>query len=154
MLWLEHVRADVFHLCRRWRTRWWLLRQPTGVFLPEQRTGGSGGPRERLHPARDDGRFPVLLADCSSRGKSQKRRGACRKELFRMPFCFKVSAMEPPVRAEPVAQDDKTKLLKAAFLQFCRCVFKPLPNTFTSRIQHAFKNNPFFIPPPCSEMSQ
>uniref|UniRef100_H3CLD1 Nuclear pore complex protein Nup133 n=1 Tax=Tetraodon nigroviridis TaxID=99883 RepID=H3CLD1_TETNG len=31
-----------------------------------------------------------------------------------------VSAMETPIRAEPVAQDDKTKLLKAAFLQFCR----------------------------------
>ncbi|CAJ1052844.1 nuclear pore complex protein Nup133 [Xyrichtys novacula] len=30
-----------------------------------------------------------------------------------------VSAMETP-RAEPVAQEDKTKLLKAAFLQFCR----------------------------------
>ncbi|XP_029284239.1 nuclear pore complex protein Nup133-like [Cottoperca gobio] len=31
-----------------------------------------------------------------------------------------VSAMETPTRAEPVAQEDKTKLLKAAFLQFCR----------------------------------
>ncbi|XP_040926973.1 nuclear pore complex protein Nup133 isoform X2 [Betta splendens] len=31
-----------------------------------------------------------------------------------------VSAMETPSRAEPVAQEDKTKLLKAAFLQFCR----------------------------------
>lgn len=31
-----------------------------------------------------------------------------------------VSAMETPIRSEPVAQDDKTKLLKAAFLQFCR----------------------------------
>lgn len=30
--------------------------------------------------------------------------------------------METPSRAEPVAQEDKTKLLKAAFLQFCRCV--------------------------------
>uniref|UniRef100_A0A7N6AKW0 Nuclear pore complex protein Nup133 n=1 Tax=Anabas testudineus TaxID=64144 RepID=A0A7N6AKW0_ANATE len=28
--------------------------------------------------------------------------------------------METPSRAEPVAQEDKTKLLKAAFLQFCR----------------------------------
>uniref|UniRef100_A0A665TYX5 Nuclear pore complex protein Nup133 n=1 Tax=Echeneis naucrates TaxID=173247 RepID=A0A665TYX5_ECHNA len=33
---------------------------------------------------------------------------------------FQVSAMETPTRAEPVAQEDKTKLLKAAFLQFCR----------------------------------
>ncbi|KAM3865494.1 nuclear pore complex protein Nup133 [Diretmus argenteus] len=31
-----------------------------------------------------------------------------------------VSAMETPSRVEPVAQEDKTKLLKAAFLQFCR----------------------------------
>ncbi|TNM85720.1 hypothetical protein fugu_007991 [Takifugu bimaculatus] len=31
-----------------------------------------------------------------------------------------VSAMETPIRSEPVAQEDKTKLLKAAFLQFCR----------------------------------
>ncbi|XP_013855856.1 nuclear pore complex protein Nup133, partial [Austrofundulus limnaeus] len=31
-----------------------------------------------------------------------------------------VSAMETANRAEPVAQEDKTKLLKAAFLQFCR----------------------------------
>ncbi|XP_041642286.1 nuclear pore complex protein Nup133 [Cheilinus undulatus] len=31
-----------------------------------------------------------------------------------------VSVMETPSRAEPVAQEDKTKLLKAAFLQFCR----------------------------------
>lgn len=31
-----------------------------------------------------------------------------------------VTAMETPTRAEPVAQEDKTKLLKAAFLQFCR----------------------------------
>uniref|UniRef100_A0A4W6G6F8 Nuclear pore complex protein Nup133 n=1 Tax=Lates calcarifer TaxID=8187 RepID=A0A4W6G6F8_LATCA len=29
-------------------------------------------------------------------------------------------SMETPTRAEPVAQEDKTKLLKAAFLQFCR----------------------------------
>uniref|UniRef100_A0A8D3BKD8 Nuclear pore complex protein Nup133 n=1 Tax=Scophthalmus maximus TaxID=52904 RepID=A0A8D3BKD8_SCOMX len=28
--------------------------------------------------------------------------------------------METPTRADPVAQEDKTKLLKAAFLQFCR----------------------------------
>uniref|UniRef100_A0A668AB87 Nuclear pore complex protein Nup133 n=1 Tax=Myripristis murdjan TaxID=586833 RepID=A0A668AB87_9TELE len=33
---------------------------------------------------------------------------------------FQVSAMETPTRVEPVAQEDKTKLLKAAFLQFCR----------------------------------
>ncbi|KAA8593128.1 hypothetical protein FQN60_018583, partial [Etheostoma spectabile] len=31
-----------------------------------------------------------------------------------------VSAMETPTRSEPVAQEDKTKLLKAAFLHFCR----------------------------------
>lgn len=31
-------------------------------------------------------------------------------------------SMETPSRAEPVAQEDKTKLLKAAFLQFCRYV--------------------------------
>ncbi|XP_024116455.1 nuclear pore complex protein Nup133 isoform X2 [Oryzias melastigma] len=31
-----------------------------------------------------------------------------------------VSVMETPTRAELVAQEDKTKLLKAAFLQFCR----------------------------------
>uniref|UniRef100_UPI0037E7EA6D nuclear pore complex protein Nup133 n=1 Tax=Semicossyphus pulcher TaxID=241346 RepID=UPI0037E7EA6D len=31
-----------------------------------------------------------------------------------------VSVMETPSRAEPVAQEDKTKLLKSAFLQFCR----------------------------------
>lgn len=37
-------------------------------------------------------------------------------------FASKVSAMETPTRAEPVAQEDKTKLLKAAFLQFCRYV--------------------------------
>uniref|UniRef100_H2L372 Nuclear pore complex protein Nup133 n=1 Tax=Oryzias latipes TaxID=8090 RepID=H2L372_ORYLA len=33
---------------------------------------------------------------------------------------FQVSIMETPSKAELVAQDDKTKLLKAAFLQFCR----------------------------------
>uniref|UniRef100_A0A8C3A5V1 Nuclear pore complex protein Nup133 n=1 Tax=Cyclopterus lumpus TaxID=8103 RepID=A0A8C3A5V1_CYCLU len=33
---------------------------------------------------------------------------------------FQVSVMETPTRAEPVAQEDKTRLLKAAFLQFCR----------------------------------
>ncbi|KAM3623609.1 uncharacterized protein V6R79_013158 [Siganus canaliculatus] len=31
-----------------------------------------------------------------------------------------LTAMETSTRAEPVAQEDKTKLLKAAFLQFCR----------------------------------
>ncbi|XP_037546551.1 nuclear pore complex protein Nup133 [Nematolebias whitei] len=31
-----------------------------------------------------------------------------------------VSTMETSTRAEPVAQEDKTKLLKSAFLQFCR----------------------------------
>lgn len=31
-----------------------------------------------------------------------------------------VSAMETPTRSEPIAQEDKTKLLKTAFLQFCR----------------------------------
>ncbi|XP_060905135.1 nuclear pore complex protein Nup133 [Labrus mixtus] len=31
-----------------------------------------------------------------------------------------VSVMETPGRAEPIAQEDKTKHLKAAFLQFCR----------------------------------
>ncbi|KAM7394738.1 hypothetical protein PAMP_021524 [Pampus punctatissimus] len=31
-----------------------------------------------------------------------------------------VSVMETPTRTEPVAQEDKTKLLKATFLQFCR----------------------------------
>ncbi|XP_068176928.1 nuclear pore complex protein Nup133 [Antennarius striatus] len=31
-----------------------------------------------------------------------------------------VSSMETPTRAEPIAQEDKTKLLKGAFLQFCR----------------------------------
>uniref|UniRef100_A0A8C7C8W8 Nucleoporin 133 n=1 Tax=Oncorhynchus kisutch TaxID=8019 RepID=A0A8C7C8W8_ONCKI len=35
-------------------------------------------------------------------------------------FGFKATAMETPTRMEPVAQEDKTKLLKAAFLQFCR----------------------------------
>lgn len=35
-------------------------------------------------------------------------------------FVLKVSAMETQSRAEPVTQEDKTKLLKAAFLQFCR----------------------------------
>uniref|UniRef100_A0A3Q3QI17 Nuclear pore complex protein Nup133 n=1 Tax=Monopterus albus TaxID=43700 RepID=A0A3Q3QI17_MONAL len=33
---------------------------------------------------------------------------------------FQVSAVETPTRAEPVAHEDKTKFLKAAFLQFCR----------------------------------
>uniref|UniRef100_A0A8C7PK17 Nucleoporin 133 n=1 Tax=Oncorhynchus mykiss TaxID=8022 RepID=A0A8C7PK17_ONCMY len=33
---------------------------------------------------------------------------------------FQATAMETPTRMEPVAQEDKTKLLKAAFLQFCR----------------------------------
>uniref|UniRef100_A0A3B5LVW4 Nuclear pore complex protein Nup133 n=1 Tax=Xiphophorus couchianus TaxID=32473 RepID=A0A3B5LVW4_9TELE len=33
---------------------------------------------------------------------------------------FQISSMETPTRSEPVAQEDKTKLLKAAFLQFCR----------------------------------
>ena len=37
-------------------------------------------------------------------------------------WLFKVSVMETPTRAEPVPQEDKTKLLKAAFLQFCRYV--------------------------------
>uniref|UniRef100_A0A8C7TKE7 Nuclear pore complex protein Nup133 n=1 Tax=Oncorhynchus mykiss TaxID=8022 RepID=A0A8C7TKE7_ONCMY len=32
----------------------------------------------------------------------------------------RATAMETPTRMEPVAQEDKTKLLKAAFLQFCR----------------------------------
>ncbi|XP_056264347.1 nuclear pore complex protein Nup133 [Pseudoliparis swirei] len=31
-----------------------------------------------------------------------------------------VSVMETPTRGEPVAQEDKTRLLKSAFLQFCR----------------------------------
>ncbi|XP_047222929.1 nuclear pore complex protein Nup133 [Girardinichthys multiradiatus] len=31
-----------------------------------------------------------------------------------------ISAMETPTRSEPIAQEDKTKLLKTAFLQFCR----------------------------------
>lgn len=35
---------------------------------------------------------------------------------------LKVLAVETPSRAEPLAQEDKTKLLKAAFLQFCRYV--------------------------------
>uniref|UniRef100_H2SG96 Nuclear pore complex protein Nup133 n=1 Tax=Takifugu rubripes TaxID=31033 RepID=H2SG96_TAKRU len=36
---------------------------------------------------------------------------------YRLPFQV---TMETPIRSEPVAQEDKTKLLKAAFLQFCR----------------------------------
>lgn len=47
---------------------------------------------------------------------------------------LKVSAMETPTRSEPVAQEDKTKLLKAAFLQFCRCVNKHLPDLFKVKI--------------------
>lgn len=39
---------------------------------------------------------------------------------------LKVSATETPTRAEPLAQEDKTKLLKAAFLQFCRYVRDPI----------------------------
>lgn len=45
---------------------------------------------------------------------------------------IKVSVMETPTRAEPVAQEDKTKLLKAAFLQFCRYVNKWLPSCLLS----------------------
>lgn len=47
-------------------------------------------------------------------------------EMMEDSFCSslaaapEVSLMETPSRAEPVAQEDKTKLLKAAFLQFCR----------------------------------
>uniref|UniRef100_A0A3Q2D098 Nuclear pore complex protein Nup133 n=1 Tax=Cyprinodon variegatus TaxID=28743 RepID=A0A3Q2D098_CYPVA len=33
---------------------------------------------------------------------------------------FQISAMETPGRSEPIAQEDKTKLLKSAFLLFCR----------------------------------
>lgn len=47
---------------------------------------------------------------------------------------LKVSAMETPTRSEPVAQEDKTKLLKTAFLQFCRCVNKQLPNPLKVRL--------------------
>lgn len=88
----------------------------------------------------------MLLAGCRSRGKAavsltwffsgfietfslDKRKSF----WFSMELVFsefhpvlKVSAMETPSRAEPVAQEDKTKLLKAAFLQFCRYV---IPNT-------------------------
>lgn len=42
--------------------------------------------------------------------------------------------METPTRAEPVAQEDKTKLLKAAFLQFCRYVSDQLRNQSKSII--------------------
>ncbi|KAM4749954.1 nuclear pore complex protein Nup133 [Anableps anableps] len=31
-----------------------------------------------------------------------------------------ISTMETPTRSEPIAQEDKTKMLKTAFLQFCR----------------------------------
>lgn len=41
--------------------------------------------------------------------------------------------METPTRAEPVAQEDKTKLLKAAFLQFCRYVDEYPTNPFSSK---------------------
>lgn len=37
-------------------------------------------------------------------------------------FHFQISAMETPGRSEPIAQEDKTKLLKSAFLLFCRYV--------------------------------
>uniref|UniRef100_A0A8C7VG06 Nuclear pore complex protein Nup133 n=1 Tax=Oncorhynchus mykiss TaxID=8022 RepID=A0A8C7VG06_ONCMY len=35
-------------------------------------------------------------------------------------LCFSLAGAGPEVEMEPVAQEDKTKLLKAAFLQFCR----------------------------------
>lgn len=35
-------------------------------------------------------------------------------------LCFKSPAFDPASRLEVVAQEDKTKLLKAAFLQYCR----------------------------------
>lgn len=57
-------------MCRRWRPRRRLLRQPARVFLPEQRPGGGGGPRERLHPAGDHGGLAVLLAGCGSGGRT------------------------------------------------------------------------------------
>lgn len=155
----------VLGLCR-WRCAWRrLLRQPAGVLLPEQRPGGGGGPGDRLHPAGDHGGLAVLLAGCSSRGKTQSAgRVTGRKKnihshlqtsdflkTFTSHNCihtleiqsketntgprddafdsvFQVSAMETPTRSEPVAQEDKTKLLKTAFLQFCRYVNKRRPN--------------------------
>lgn len=89
MLFYSTKSSGLFPLYRRWRTRWRLLRQPTRVFLPEQRPGGSGGSRERLHPAGDDGRLAVLLADCCSRGKSPKRRSACRTGRFKGAFVLR-----------------------------------------------------------------
>uniref|UniRef100_A0A4W6G7B7 Nucleoporin 133 n=1 Tax=Lates calcarifer TaxID=8187 RepID=A0A4W6G7B7_LATCA len=44
--------------------------------------------------------------------------GPCHVNLIN--YIIRKYAMETPTRAEPVAQEDKTKLLKAAFLQFCR----------------------------------
>lgn len=35
-------------------------------------------------------------------------------------LCFKSPAFDPASRLEVIAQEDKTKLLKAAFLQYCR----------------------------------
>lgn len=103
-----------------------LLRQPAGVFLREQRPGGRGGQGGCVHPARDDGGLAVLVSGCSSGGKKKITAHTPHRfdmiMLSRCSFETKVSVMETSSRVEVVAQEDKTQLLKTAFLLFCRCV--------------------------------
>uniref|UniRef100_A0A8C7TKF8 Nucleoporin 133 n=1 Tax=Oncorhynchus mykiss TaxID=8022 RepID=A0A8C7TKF8_ONCMY len=103
------------------------------VFACSTGTGRGGLPEEKI-PFNTPGdrlrgggccaNLPVFFSQNSGLVAVVARESASMlPETMEDSLCFSLAgatAMETPTRMEPVAQEDKTKLLKAAFLQFCR----------------------------------
>uniref|UniRef100_A0A8C7CHB3 Nuclear pore complex protein Nup133 n=1 Tax=Oncorhynchus kisutch TaxID=8019 RepID=A0A8C7CHB3_ONCKI len=107
------------------------------VFACSTGTGSGGLPEEKI-PFNTPGdrlrgggccaNLPVFFSQNSGLVAVVARESASMlPETMEDSLCFSLAgagpeatAMETPTRMEPVAQEDKTKLLKAAFLQFCR----------------------------------
>ncbi|XP_052383707.1 nuclear pore complex protein Nup133-like [Oncorhynchus keta] len=107
------------------------------VFACSTGTGRGGLPEEKI-PFNTPGdrlrgggccaNLPVFFSQNSGLVAVVARESASMlPETMEDSLCFSLAgagpeatAMETPTRIEPVAQEDKTKLLKAAFLQFCR----------------------------------
>uniref|UniRef100_A0A4W5PQ99 Nuclear pore complex protein Nup133 n=1 Tax=Hucho hucho TaxID=62062 RepID=A0A4W5PQ99_9TELE len=107
------------------------------VFACSTGTGRGGLPEEkipfntpgdRLRGGGSCANLPVFFSQNSGLVAVVARESASMlPETMEDSICFSLAgagpeatAMETPTRMEPVAQEDKTKLLKAAFLQFCR----------------------------------
>uniref|UniRef100_A0A674F3R1 Nucleoporin 133 n=1 Tax=Salmo trutta TaxID=8032 RepID=A0A674F3R1_SALTR len=107
------------------------------VFACSTGTGRGGLPEEKI-PFNTPGdrlcgggccaNLPVFFSQNSGLvAVVARERASMLPETMEDSLCFSLAgagpeatAMETPTRVEPVAQEDKTKLLKAAFLQFCR----------------------------------